>query len=197
MCSARLGSPRPSKLSHGKLSFSGPCSRLWSAHSFLWLNICTVPLQIFKNFKPTLVPKRKPALTKFSGLLEMTRILLNKILDILSLSLLYNIISPMSRGLSLGRAQAGPKPLRWLRLQIQQARALQSWALAAAFRPSQAGTSLCGKHWIASPLCNKLPRVLSIVDTTHDEKLNKESQKVQSSIQWPSDLSSAHSIVHR
>ena len=32
MCSARLGSPRPSKPSHGKPSFSGPCSRLWSAH---------------------------------------------------------------------------------------------------------------------------------------------------------------------
>jgi len=79
---------------------------------------------------------------KISGLLEMTRILLNKFLDILSLPLLYNIISPMSCGLSLGRAQAGPKPSRWLRLQIQQAQALQSRALAAAFRPSRAGTSL-------------------------------------------------------
>ncbi len=30
--SAQLGSPRPSKPSHGKPSFSGPCFRLWSAH---------------------------------------------------------------------------------------------------------------------------------------------------------------------
>ena len=52
----------------------------------------------------------------------------------------------MSCGLSLGWAQAGPKPSQRLRLQIQQARALQSQALAAAFRLSRAGTSLPMDH---------------------------------------------------
>ena len=33
MCLAQLGSPRPSKPSHSKPSFSGLCSRLWLAHS--------------------------------------------------------------------------------------------------------------------------------------------------------------------
>jgi len=32
LCSARLWSCKPLKLSHGKPSFAGPCFRLWVAH---------------------------------------------------------------------------------------------------------------------------------------------------------------------
>jgi len=50
----------------------------------------------------------------------------------------------MSRGLSPSWAQAGPRPWKQ-QLQSRQAWALLSWALAGAFRPSQASTTLISK----------------------------------------------------
>jgi len=81
---------------------------------------------------------------------------------------LFLFIFPiMTHGLSPGQTQADPRPYKQLRLQYLQAWALQSQALAGAFRPSQASTSLweqgaCSKpnflstydisfHWLFHP----------------------------------------------